>query len=127
MGRESFVAAMKRKDVKALGAIILRDIYGEEEKAKELADASRLTVPLIDRTCIGSEVEEAPEKEIEQEQDETTAEEVVEPELTDARKIQILIEKGKFKKAKKLLKELDEDHPNRKEFKKAIKAGLENE
>ncbi len=61
ISREAFVAAMKRKDVKILGGAILREIFNEtdEDKIKELETATRVTVALIDRTCVIQEVEES--------------------------------------------------------------------
>ena len=106
MEREHFVAVMKRKDVKALGAIILREVYDEEESAKELESAGRLTNALIERTCLET-VEEA-EPTINEDEEEHSEPEHSEPEtenkvtdgFDDVRKA---IKKGKKKKALKLI------------------------
>lgn len=148
MNREAFVSAMKRKDVKALGALILRDVYDEPERAKELEDATRLTIPLIDRTCIlescgttkKHRVEESGEQTV-TEENTSAAEEAIAP-INEAKaiggvdldkdravfnigEIKAMLEKGdkkSFKKAKKAFEaQFAEDHPNYKELKKLIK------
>jgi len=99
--REHFVASMKRKNIKALGAIILREIFGEGDKANELEEASRLTPALIDRTCLETKpvVEEPPAEA----PAETPAE--TKPKGDDGfNDVRKAIKKGKGKKALKLIK-----------------------
>lgn len=141
--KEHFAAAMKRKDVKELGAIILEDIYGDEAAAKELRDASRVTDALINRTCVAttgaSEPEESEQEETAKtaEPEETELETQPEPEeqvgggevksedTLNIGQIKDLLKKGdekSFKKAKKAFKaQFAEDHPNYDELKKLIK------
>ncbi len=94
---KAFIAAVKRRDVKELVALTL-EIEGKPEQAKEIRDASRLTDALIARTCI-DEVEtdlEITEPEVE------TPTESGYPDVSKA------LKKGKFKKALKLIKKLEE-------------------
>jgi len=55
----TLISAFKRKDVKAIIAELLTQ-EGKDEQAKEVTDAGRLTIALIDRTCIPSEQVEKP-------------------------------------------------------------------
>ena len=134
------VSAVKRNDMKEVMAQIL-DENGLTEEAKNVRDAGRKTVKLVDENFIAVDgdapeqdepteeaTEEAPKKSKKAKKDEKVAEAVEEAvtteEPTPAREIELLIEGEEFKKAKKLLKKLDPEHPNHKEFKKAIKKGL---
>ena len=100
------VAAFKRKNVKDIMTLIVAE--HNEELAKEVTDAGRLTNALIDRTIgtlVGNEVEEFKEPLPEfAEQAVEDAEEFV-AQLQD---LDMLIEAGKYKKAKKLLKAIKE-------------------
>lgn len=133
MNREAFVSAMKRKDVKALGALILRDVYDQPEKAKELEDASRLTIPLINRTCVidGDPIHPAEPSEPEETEEESMEAEAAigdgseDKDTLNIGEIKALLAKGDKKSIKTAKKAFEaqfaEDHPNYKELKKAIK------
>jgi hypothetical protein len=119
MKNETFVSAMKRKSVAELGAMILREVYGKEDEAKELEEAGRITVALIDRTCIITEGDLV-DNSGSNENDEVSVETTDATELTFADSavvedtepahdweadIRKAIKKGKGKKALKLIKE----------------------
>lgn len=141
LSREAFASAMKRKDVKELGAIILREVFDDPEAAELLEAATRITVPLIDKTCgaargenkkidrrgHGDEPGEPEETEDTPETDEKVGGgEVASDETLNIGEIKALLEKGDKKSVKKAKKAFEaqfaEDHPNYKELKKLIKA-----
>ena len=106
--RKETVAAIKRKDVKELAAIMC-DAEGKTEEAAELRAAGRLTVALIDRTCIAQDVGDEPVDVEDTLEDEPV--DVEDPEETvdhDFKDIKKAIKKGKGKKAMKLIIEAKE-------------------
>jgi len=123
---KKMVAAIKRKDVKAMAILVLLH-DGSTEEAALLQAATRLTVATIDRTCVAVDLDDV--------EDVDPVETTDEPEkLTYADKdaevltvgdIKALCKEGSkksIKAAKKAFKEqFGKEHPNYKEMKKAIK------
>ena len=92
---KDLIGAIKRKDLKEIVALVL-ETEGKDEEAKEFRDASRITVALIDRTCV------EPTEDIVEEQEECDECD----ECADGfDPIRDAIAKGKRKKALKLIKE----------------------
>jgi len=90
-----------------------------------VAFIKKVTDPVAD-AILGETKEEskASEKTVNADKNAPTGE--IKDETRQGRLIIDLLEEGKFKKAKKVLKGLDKVHPRYKEFKKEIKKGLEN-
>ena len=103
---EPMVSAIKRKNVKDMVVELLR-IDGKEDEANEVADSSRLTNALMERTIF---------KDIEPEAEEQTDEAgpVADAEVEDNELIALFdelekaIKKGKKKKAKKALQAIED-------------------
>ena len=99
---KKIVSAIKSKRLNEIVAEILRS-DGLDAEATEMESAGRMTVALIDRTCKATDLEEsekveAPKPEVEKEEE---LKEHGSDGLNDVRKA---IEKGKGKKALKLIK-----------------------
>ena len=129
---KNFWGAVKRKNLLDVLAIVF-DESGHEEAGAIARETTRFTNASIERmmNAVGVEQDEAESVDgdnvdeacVETEVADTPEELTYADDTTPARQVEILIEEGDFKKAKKALKKLDEDHPNYKEFKKAIKKG----
>ena len=103
----ALVSAFKRKDIKEVGALIL-DAEGKTDEAKELRDASRFTVALIDRTFVATDVDEPEEVEQDEPTEEVEQDEPIHGSHEEHKAIVKAIKKGKGKKALKLIKQARE-------------------
>ena len=109
---EAMVSAIKRKDIKEMTALVLEQ-EGKEQEAQEMRNAGRLTVALINRTCISTEVEAEVGAEVEAEVEEPTTGSIEEHDA-----IIKAIKKGKKKKALKLIKKAEKGGARGSEIKK---------
>jgi len=109
---EAMISAVKRKDVKEMVALVLEQ-EGKVDEAKEMREAGRLTVALIDRTCAVSVVE--PYVEADTAKDD---EDVVTGSIEEHESILKAIKKGKKKKALKLIDNAEKGGARGSEIKK---------
>ena len=133
---KDFVAAIKRNDRRSMLVATLAAL-GYENESKQIADAGRVTVALIDRVVtpmthedyVSPDADTKPEKTDTDDREKTVYEKTDDPTLSMFYKMEEAIVNGKWKKAKKLHKKLVKSGLQGSEmdkYGKAIKKGLKN-